>query len=559
MWVLSFLPTVRRLLAVWIVLNLASAISHAGAGTARQQVRAGVQRYEAGDYAGAEKAFAEADVALPENHRVAYDRACTYAAQGDADKALEFFRKAALTRDPELVANCHYNLGCVMAAKATAAFGPKPEEAPPETRATGLQSLAAALGHYRDCLKIEPGHAGARHNLEVLRLWVKHIQDVWSRRDREKRRQELDLLALLQLIEGEQMRLRQTVQTTNQEPDSPRRRQAVKQTKSAQLELAEELEPLKEKLKEALQPPAQAPNATASPADKEQLDKALGALNSHANQTHSAMLKAAASLDQQDLVKAAGAQATALDQVNEIYQAVAPFQSVLQKATATEAGLVSRSQEIVAASGPDSKPEPPLDADDLSRQQTLVSGWSEILPTKAEQELKQLEAAPSAAAGAPAAKPPTPDADPQQLEKQREGLTQALKKAIELGPKIKDLTHEAADALQKNDVPAALPKQEEAWKLLQEIAQSLPPQQPPKNQDQDQEKQQQNQDKPQDQPQPTSGKDEQKTPPPSPQDPSQQQADAAIRKVRQREREHRERQKQLQGYRQGGAEVEQDW
>ena len=540
------------------MLGSAPAISRAGAGAARQQVREGVQRYASGDYAGAEKAFAEADVALPENHRVAYDRACTYAAQGDADKALEFFRKAALARDPELVADCHYNLGCVMTAKAKAAFGTKPEEAPPETRAAGLQSLATALADYRDCLKIEPGHAGARHNLEVLRLWVKHMQDVWARRDREKRRQDMDLLALLQMIESEQTRLRQAVKATSQEPDSPRRRQAVKQTKSAQLELAEEFEPLKEKLKQALEPPAQTPNATASPPDKEQLDKALGALNGLANQAHSAMLKAAANLDQQDLAKAGEAQLSALDQVNELYRAVAPFQNVLQKATLAEEGLVSRSQELVAASGQEPKPEPPSDVDDLARQQTLVSGWSEALPPKAEQELQQLKAVPPVAAGPPAPQTSAPNAEAQQLEKQREGLQQALQKAIELGPKIKDLTHEAAEALQKKEASAALPKQEEALKLLREIAQSLPPQQPPPNQNQDQDKQPQNQDKPQQQPQSPSGKDEKKTPPPKP-DPSQQQADAAIRKVRQREREHRERQKQLQGHSQGGMEVDQDW
>lgn len=531
----------------------------AGAGQARQQVKSGLERFQAGDLEGAEKAFADADVALPEDSRVAFDRACVLAAKGDADKALELFRKAALSRDPAVVASAHYNLGGVMVGKAKAAFGAEPEAAQPEARQAGLQALVAAIGHYRDCLKIDPAHAQARGNLEVLRLWIKHMQDVWAKRDREQRRQDQDALAMLQMIETEQTQLRQQVRSSAAEPDSPRRRQAIRQTHKAQVDLAEEIEPLKEKLKAVVQPPAPAAGAAPAPApappDPQQVEKIMGVLNDLTDRSHTAMVKAGLQLEKQELDQARASQATALEALNEIYRGLAPFQNLLQKATGTEQDLVNQSQEFVDAQKADPKTEPKLDVDEAARRQTLVTSWSEVLPRKAEQELKQLEADP-AAKSAPGPQP-APAPDPKQ-EEAKAGLRQALQKAVELSPKIQELSQNATDELKKKTLAAALTKQEEALKLLQEIAASLPKQEPPPEQNQDQQNQPQKQGQPpQAEPPKNDQKDGAKKPPQ--QNPSQQQAEAALRKVRQRDREHRERQKQLQGNVSGGEPRGKDW
>ncbi|GAF90428.1 unnamed protein product, partial [marine sediment metagenome] len=90
---------------------------------ATEKVRQGVRHYNQEDYEAAGKAFAEADVAQPDDPRIAYDRACAYAAGGDADKAIELFQQAALSPKGTLAAACHYNLGCLAAAKARALFG----------------------------------------------------------------------------------------------------------------------------------------------------------------------------------------------------------------------------------------------------------------------------------------------------------------------------------------------------------------------------------------------------------------------------------------------------
>lgn len=448
---------------------------------AYRHVNDGIQHYRAGDFEAADRAFAEADVALPEDERIAYDRACVFAARGDADRAIELFRQAAMSRDAQLAASSHYNLGCAVAAKAKAVFGDSPEQATPEVRAKGLSLLASAIAHYRDCLEIEPNHSSARRNLELLRLWIKHMQDTWAKRDREKQRDEMDLLAFLQMIEIQQTGLRRAVKHLQEQKDSPRRRQATKQVKVEQVRLRD-----------------------------------------------------------------------------EIYTVIAPFQNVLQKATTTEDGLVNNSKGVVERSEEaDDREDPrPIDYPDLAHSQRRVEGWSEVLPMKAEAELQRIETAPSAAGGPGAAQMGMgPGTDPLQAEQAKEALKESLDKAIELGPKIQGLCDEAAKSLENEDASAALPRQEEALKLLKEIAESLP-KEPQQNQEQDDQKQQQDnqQEKPKQKPSGGDQKQQQR-----PQDLSRQQAEAVLRKVRERERDHRENQKELRRFLQGGVVVEKDW
>ena len=68
-------------------------------GDAAKKVRQGVSYYRAQEFKKASNAFAEADVAKPDNDRITFDRACAYAAQGDTEKAKELYRTAALSRD----------------------------------------------------------------------------------------------------------------------------------------------------------------------------------------------------------------------------------------------------------------------------------------------------------------------------------------------------------------------------------------------------------------------------------------------------------------------------
>jgi len=529
--------------------------AHGSTKKAYRRVNEGIGYYQAGDYEAADRAFSEADVALPEDERIAFDRACVFAARGEPDKAIELFRQSAMSRNARLAASSHYNLGCTVAANARAVFGDNPEQATPEVRNDGLSLLGSAIAHYRDCLEIEPNHTDARRNLELLRLWIKHMQDTWAKRDREKQRDEMDLLAFLQMIEDQQAGLRQAVKHLLDQKDSPRRRQATKQVKAEQVRLSDEIKPLKDKIEQSLQPPA-APSGqpVAKQPDAEQMKRALDALNEMADRSHAAMQRASRRLDDRELPDAIENQAKALDALNEIYTVIAPFQNVLQKATATEDGLVNSSKTIVERPPEVSDLEvlPPVDYPDLVHSQRRVEGWSEILPMKAEAALKQIEASPSAT-GAPEVVQAMPGTDPQQAEQAKEALKKSLDKAIELGPKIQGLCDEAAKSLENEDANAALPKQEEALKLLKEIAESLP-KEPQQNQDQNDQQQDEQQKQPKQQPSAGDQKPQQR-----PRDLSRQQADAVLRKAREREREHREMQKQLGRYLQSGVVVDKDW
>ncbi|MEO1998540.1 MAG: hypothetical protein ABGZ17_25125, partial [Planctomycetaceae bacterium] len=216
--------------------------------TAVRKVRDGIRQFRAGAWDSAGQAFTEADVAKPDDLRIAFDRACVYAAAGDADKARELLQRVSLSRDATLAVRAHYNLGCLAASQARAVFGEKPSEAASEQRSQGLGMLTTAVGHYRDCLRLDDSHSAARHNLEVIRLWIKHMQSVWQDRDRQQARQEMKLLEFLAMLETRQTELRSKTRLLDDQPQSPKRRQSISETRIAQQELADEIDPLKEKI-----------------------------------------------------------------------------------------------------------------------------------------------------------------------------------------------------------------------------------------------------------------------------------------------------------------------
>jgi hypothetical protein len=565
----------RVLVAVLAVVTLRGELSaEASTGKAAERVKQGISHFQAGEFEAAGRAFTEADVALPDNPRVGFDRACVYSATGDTDKATELLRDSAMSRDPELVARSRYNLGGIQAAKARGVFGEEPAAATTEVREEGLHLLVAAIGHWRDCLEVDPDHVAARQNLETVRLWIKHMQDVWAERDREKQREEMDILAMLRMIETEQTQLRQVTRQLDVEPDSPRRRQAARQSGQTQKELAEEIEPLKDKFQELFEPPASGAPASSPPPDDEQRDRALGVLNELANNARSAMLKASGNLDAGELAPSVAKQVDALDALNEIYMAIAPFQNIVQRAVGTQEPLVAASNDIVQRANresdvsdselpdPDSgSPEPGYespepDYEELTRRQTQVERWSQVLPLKADQELQQQKAAEDQNSVTPQPGASQPGGQPQiQQIQQAEMLVKAAEKAVELAPRVQELTGDATELLEQKDASGALPKQEEALALLKEIADLLPKQDQQQDGQDDQQQQQENQDdqRPSDEPQQQQPEQQKK------QNPKQGQAEAVLRKVRERERQRRDREKEIQRYLRGSNRVDKDW
>jgi len=269
------------------------------------------------------------------------------------------------------------------------------------------------------------------------------------------------------------------------------------------------------------------------------------------------MVRAANELQDGSPGDAAGLQTEAVDRLDRIYQTVVPFADLVQRAIATEQGIVD--QVAPAAEDPDASEQ--FDFDELAWNQRFVADWVDVLALKAEQGLKGLENLDSSAMVAP---PPDGSeladsdaqtkSDAEAMKQQLEGLNQSMEKAVELGPQVRDLAREAAEQLAERNFTQALPKQQEALKLLREVADLLPKQ----NQQQQQGNQDQDQQGNQKQDQQQSGQEPRQDKRP-PQDVSKRQAETILRKVRERQRQRHELDRALQKRIHRPGAVEKDW
>jgi len=480
---------------------------------AAREVDKGLDAFRGGDFKAAAAAFSAADRALPDQPLIAFDLGCAYAAEGKHDEAAEQFRAAALAQDGKLAATAHYNLGCIELSKAKTRFGERPEEVAPEVRKEGIATLLQATASFRDSLAVDPQHADARYNLEAVRLWIKHVEEVWRQRDRDRRRKEMNLLQFLQYLEGRQRELRSDGRRFAETPASPMRREAARKIKTEQRYLAEEIEPLKAKVAAALSgPPPQ--DGSASPAAGAEVQKALALLNNLADEAHGAMHSAADSLAAGKMPQAIASQSASVEKLDQVFMAVAPFVNLVQKAIKTQQGLINQSKEATSTKiesekgKKDEKVEEAVDWGEAAWNQRFIGGYGRILPAKARRELERLEKAPPAAPSGMT--PPNGKAGyaaeaAEKRKKQQEEMKRALKAGVELAPKVEKLSADAAASLVAAKPADALPLQEEALTLLKEM---LPRQDQQKN-EQDKNKQDQQNKNQQKQDQKNKDKDQQ--------------------------------------------------
>jgi hypothetical protein len=610
-----------RLPVVLLLFGVAVSLGFNPASTAVEKVREGIRHFVSGKFESADKSFAEADKAEPDNATIAFDRACALVAAGDpekVDEARTLFRDAALARDVSLAGRAHYNLGTLSAEQGRATLGEDPVEAAPEQREEGVSQLLAAVGHYRDCLKLDQGHSNARHNLELIRLFIKHIQDQWEKRDREKDREEKSLLEFLAMIEQRQTGLRSAVQVLSEEEDSPQRRQAASELSDSQTELRDEIEPLKEKIAAEIAAAQQASagnGAAQDPGQSSQMEQAQTLLQKIADEAGSKMETAASETKDAAFQDARSQQLESLDRLNDIYMALAPFTNVLQRAvkqqeqlTGTSETLTGRSEQPTeeelpdadlqedAATEKENKVDDPVEISlsdnefsELALQQSRVKDWSRMLSLKAQAELPQVDAQLQAAQaqnegnsdGGTTAPVPAEDDDDQDGDDstepdaksaeedalaQLEGMKASLEKAIELAPKAEEHALAAASSLETTELAKALPDQQQALKLLREIAEPLKKDDQKQGDDQqDQDKKNDNGDKGDQNQQSQNDQQQNKSDQQKEQDQEQkgqsqrERAMSALRRAREREREHRDLQKQLQQLIGGRIRVDRDW
>jgi Ca-activated chloride channel family protein len=501
-------------------------------------VREGLRLYSKEQFQDAASQFAAATEELDKQKSASalittFDEACAAHRNGDLEHARECYLRAGLSQDRSIAVASHFNLGMLAAGKGKELSGNQPELVPPDKRQEILDQLTQAITSYRHCLELQPSHAPSRRNLELIRQWVKHYSDQWQARDRQKRRDESNLLVFLEFLIQTQTALKATV---NQLPE-PIRSDTFAELKRAQGELQEEIPTLREKLETQLRPPLDPQTGTAPPASGE-LEEGIKLLQSWADTAGEKMTSSARNLGAKDRSRATTDQQTAIEELEKIWEAVIPFYPLLAKELAdqtTIAAALSPSLPPKPAAGnesastdpqslpvttdeaatdeaatkenatkenaeglgaqvpPRTNPQGQIAVDDLTKweeKQSHTLKRARLLGPKAESELNDLEKTPA---------PSTPAVDPApgetaatgQPEIDPEEAKAGYRKAIELAPQAVREMEAAITAMKQQDRPAAATHAEEARRILAEMQLAQPKKKPnPQDQDQDQQDQQ---------------------------------------------------------------------
>ncbi len=523
------------------------------AGESHEQVREGLRHYQAAEYDSAQKLFATAAEELDKSRSsqaaiAAFDEACALHRSGDKEKARERYLKAGLSPDKTIATASHFNLGTLSAENARKIAGENPENVASEDRQKILDELRQAVASWRHALELNPEHQASRRNLELVRTWIKHYSDRWDEIDRQKRRDESNLIQFLEFLMMTQDALTQSVQQLPENAPSD----VYTQLKKNQDELAEELPFLREKIAKELQPQS-TPSSSNTPTQSlsPELKAGIELLQSWSDKAADEMQSASSQLFRAKPVDAVTHQQEAMTQLDLIWDAVIPFHPLLAKELGNQTAIAGQlappemtpptvqeaspsaasalpkgsvpispapdpapvsdaTENAVRAATPtdnivnktpqtNSAPLPSDDALDESALQQLLEQQStalrktRLLAPKAQAELSRLEANPAEVAAAepvPGASPDATTADQNAAPQiDPEKLKQGLLKAVELSPKAVESMQAAVDHLQRKDPKAAAAPAEEARRILEEI-QNAQPEQPQQDQDKDDQKEQ---------------------------------------------------------------------
>jgi len=578
------------------------------------EVREGLKLYSKGSYTEARDKFVSATEELekqksPTAAIAAFDEACALHRKGDIDQARESYLRAGLSSVRKIAISAHFNLGTMSAEEGKKLAGDQPESVPPDKRQQVLDQLANAVDAYRHCLELQSDHAPSRRNLELIRQWVKYYTDKWHELDRQKRRDESNLLQFLEFLTQAETALKESVGRLPPAAHTD----AFAELKRVQQELTEEIPTLREKIARDLQPQA-SPGQASPPSNSNELEEGIKLLQNWADTAGEQMAAAATRLGEKDVIKATDNQQQAIEELERIWEAVIPFHPLLAKELADQTQikqtLLPKSAEADHQSKdsvPDNDARLREDANDRSNQQTeqkpeqteivdldfkkleesqqKTLRRARTLSPKAQAELERLESAPPDKE--PGSQAASPTADEQQPQAQNpEEAKAGLRKAIELAPAAVDEMEAAIKSLRQKNQPIAAEHAEEARRILEEIQQAQPKNdqqnQQKNNEQKKQDQQNQDQQKQNEQKQDPQSKDDQKPEEQKKDEPSkkedqqkqqqknqsqkqdqqqvsQDRVEAALRKVREREQEKHERDRKLKALFMGKVPVDKDW
>ena len=501
------------------------------------KIREGIKFFADQKFDEAHDAFALAASQLeqqksPKANVAIFDEACAFHRKGDFDKAKERYLQAGLSQDRNLATAAHFNLGMLSSEQARSTAGDQPESVAVEKRQEIIESLKQSVASYRHCLELDPKHTPSRKNIELVRQWIKFYTDKWNELDRQKRRNETNLLQFLDYIVQAQTAIQDSVEALvpNTSADT------FAELKRIQDELAEEIPVLRDKIdsdlrpkQEAGQPQPPQPQAAPAPSSKE-LEEGIALLQSWADEAGKKMANASSQLGRSNPANAVAEQKAALEELDRIWDAIINFHALLAKELGDQTQIAKRlgpatvektdaSEATTAIDAQISSTSPPA-SPPVSPQQLAVEepNWKELqesqekalrkarlLAPKAEAELSRMDAEPQPDAD-PQPETVQPDLDPQQPQDPQqpkklapEEVEAGYRKAIELAPSAVEQMESASEQIKKKDRNRASVHAEEARRILQEIQDAQPKNPEQDKQDQqdkkDNQDQQQNQDK----------------------------------------------------------------
>ncbi|MBI4878976.1 MAG: VWA domain-containing protein [Planctomycetes bacterium] len=551
-------PRAAAAAALSLVLPLLAPAADAGERVAgAEKHNAALERLRSGEVDQALSLFAEAEELSPAEPRIALGRGAALQQKGELDGAREQYQRASAGGDAQATALAHYNLGTLAAARAREILGAAPEDARGEERTRAVAEIEEAIERFRAALRLAADNEDARYNVELLRLWLKHVQDAWQKKDEEQQAREQDLAALAEEYLRRQHDLMRRRAAEEPLPASPRRDEELTALGEEQRALAEDCPNLKPKIDELLErAAAQQPGAGgAAPPAAEQIEQARAELHGLADAAQAAMQRAAEPLLCARVEGAPAAQREAYDLLDALWRQAAPFDRVLRRMIGLEDDLVEATTPLAAAgAAPPARPQ----AEGLVFDQRRVGELAPLLGEHAERGLEELEQAAGTEPDPAAQADEEQRAALEQARQQKEKLKAALWKARENVPAIEERAGAAAGSLEQARFAEALPAEEEVRRLLREIADLMPrdeSQQGDSAQEEQKPEQQEQNEEPRQEQQPRQEEGDQQ----EPRQAEQERVEELLRKAAQREKEYKEKQKELQRLLAVPVPVEKDW
>ncbi len=136
----------------------------------------GLDRYAKGDYKGALDQFEQQQKERPGTDAIQYDVGTAAFKAGELDKALDAFSEAIRSRDPSLRLKAEYNLGNTLFERGMAQ-----KERPPK-----IQDWKNSLQHYEEALRVDPKHANAVYNRDVVLKLLEEAEQEQKKEDQKK-------------------------------------------------------------------------------------------------------------------------------------------------------------------------------------------------------------------------------------------------------------------------------------------------------------------------------------------------------------------------------------